>query len=172
MCIRDRSTWGELKIQIMQIFWLLAVAFVFPVFCDEAGATRNYPIAVFHGISDECSSDWILDFVHYLSSELNTYVRCIEIGKGAISTWLMTIEEQGKEACEKLKMDSHYNGDFSIVGLSQGTIISRYVLQKCDMKGTPRRFISVGGPIMGVSALPHCEKGPFCSVVNLSLIHI
>lgn len=52
------------------------------------------------------------------------------------------------------------------MGLSQGSLIARYIVEQCDMKGTVRNYLSIGGPNMGVSDIPGCFKGKICEGVN------
>jgi len=52
------------------------------------------------------------------------------------------------------------------MGLSQGGLLARHIVERCPTKGQPRNLITVGGPNMGVSASPNCFEGLFCSMIN------
>lgn len=39
--------------------------------------------------------------------------------------------------------------EFDLIGFSQGTIISRYIIQNCNLTGSVRNFVSFGGPLNG-----------------------
>jgi palmitoyl-protein thioesterase len=52
------------------------------------------------------------------------------------------------------------------MGLSQGSLLARYIVEQCDMKGTVRNYLSIGGPNMGVSDIPGCFNGEICAKVN------
>jgi len=81
----------------------------------------------------------------------------------------MSIEDQAKEACDKINSIPAFNSNFSIIGLSQGTLISRYVIEKCQMKGQVKRFISISGPQMGIGSFPRQYCTILCGIVNFFL---
>jgi palmitoyl-protein thioesterase len=126
---------------------------------------NNYPVALFHGMGDECSSR----FENYFSKLLGgTYVKCIETGAG-MSSITTSFTKQAEIACKALEADGHFTKDFSVLGLSQGALLGRYIIQDCDFKnkGTVRRYVSIGGPQMGVGKYPKCDKDTFwCRNVN------
>lgn len=79
----------------------------------------------------------------------------------------MDFEEQGKSACKTLENDPDFEGEFSVVGNSQGGLIARYVVEKCqNLKGRVRNMATFGGPHMGVGKVPHCFSGMICNVIN------
>jgi triacylglycerol esterase/lipase EstA (alpha/beta hydrolase family) len=45
------------------------------------------------------------------------------------------------------------------MGLSQGSLLARYIVEKCPIKGKVRNYLSIGGPNMGVNEVPGCAKG-------------
>ena len=55
-------------------------------------------------------------FSKYFGKQLNTTSKCISIGNGAVSSIFMSIEEQGKLACEEIAKDPTFDGEFSVVG--------------------------------------------------------
>ncbi len=52
------------------------------------------------------------------------------------------------------------------MGLSQGALIARYIIEECDINAKVRNYVSIGGPQQGVAALPHCSTGALCGLVN------
>mmetsp|Transcript_42912 Transcript_42912/g.50326 ORF Transcript_42912/g.50326 Transcript_42912/m.50326 type:complete len:209 (-) Transcript_42912:18-644(-) len=42
-------------------------------------------------------------------------------------------------------------GEFDLIGFSQGTILSRYIIENCKLVGKVRNFIAFGGPLNGQS---------------------
>lgn len=52
------------------------------------------------------------------------------------------------------------------MGLSQGALIARHIATHCKIQGKVRNLLSIGGPNMGVTDVPHCFKGILCSMVN------
>jgi palmitoyl-protein thioesterase len=106
-------------------------------------------------------------FTKDLASETGAYAECIEIGDGASSSIFEDFENQATEACTKLKANPHFaNTKFNAVGLSQGSLLARYVVQLCDTKETAHNLLTIGSPSMGVEATPHCFKGIFCDIIN------
>jgi len=106
------------------------------------------------------------DISNYFSTLLNnTYVTCIETGGGPLD-FVTSFNYQVRKGCEKIKNDPNFQGDFSVVGISQGALHARHIIEKCDMKGRVKRYVSIGGPQMGVGSIPQCTGGIFCQVVN------
>jgi len=128
-----------------------------------------FPVAVFHGIGDACSFPGTTDFVDYLKEKLRTEVRCIEQGNGFITSWFTNFHKLSEMACESLKNNPIFQGDFSVVGISQGCLIARYIIQKCQIKGKVRNFVSIDGPHMGVGIIPRLTCGWLCNIINKSI---
>jgi len=124
------------------------------------------PVAVFHGIGDSCSFPGTTDFVDYLREKLNTEVRCIEQGNGFLTSWFTNFHKQSEMACESIKNNPLFQGEFSVLGISQGALIARYIIQKCDIKGKVKNFVSISGPHMGTAGIPRLRCGWFCNVIN------
>lgn len=62
-------------------------------------------------------------------------------------------------------------GNFSIMGISQGSILTKYVLEYCPFELPIRSIVTFGGPHMGVSAVPHFPREEwigwiFCLVID------
>jgi len=125
------------------------------------------PIAVFAGFGDDCNNPGMKRFTQHFGTALNTTAKCIAIGNGASSSIFMNFEDQGKAACEVIANDPTFDGEFSVVGNSQGGLLARYVVEKCtNLKGTVRNFATFGAPHYGVAKLPHCFHGIICNAVN------
>lgn len=58
---------------------------------------------------------------------------------------------------------------FNVVGLSQGGLLARYIVETCPMKGKVVNFLSIGGPQMGVSDVPECFNGKICHLMNMAV---
>ena len=121
-----------------------------------------YPIALFHGIVDSCEMKNTSTLVNDLRRDLGVHVECIEIGNGFMDTFLMPIQTQVEEACEKIKSNPNFQGKFNVFGVSQGTLIGRYIIEKCDIKGQVMKYLSLDGPQMGVASIPKFTCGKFC----------
>ena len=128
--------------------------------------TSIYPIALFHGIMDDCNSNLMKDIKRILQKYLKAKVYCVEIGNGYWDSILMNLEKQSQIACANIKKIKDFEGRFNIFGVSQGTLIGRHVIEKCNMKGKVHNYVSFMGPQMGVSAIPNLKCGPICDGLN------
>lgn len=125
-----------------------------------------YPIALFHGIGDGCDYKNTSKLVSNLAKDLDTHVECIEIGNGFLTSWFKNFTLQAEEACEKIKSNPNFQEKFSIIGISQGTLLGRYVIEACGMKGKVVNYLSFDGPQMGIASLPKFNCGTFCEWLN------
>ena len=121
-----------------------------------------YPIALFHGIVDSCKMKNTSTLVSDLQRDLGVHVECIEIGNGFMDSVVKPIWDQVEEACEKIKANPNFQGKFNILGISQGTLIGRYIVEKCDMQGQVAKYMSFDGPQMGIASIPKITCGSFC----------
>ncbi|CAD8138330.1 unnamed protein product [Paramecium pentaurelia] len=113
---------------------------------------QTLPTVLFHGLGDSCSWSLLKSFFSEINAE------CIEIGSGPSSSILLGFLDQAKDAC--IKVQEKYAGQtINVVGLSQGALIGRYIITDCDLKGgRVSKYLSIGGPQMGVSVIPHCNS--------------
>ena len=121
-----------------------------------------YPIALFHGIVDSCTMKNTSKLVSDLENDLGVHVECIEIGNGFMDSVAKPILTQVEEACEKIKSNPYFQDKFNVLGISQGTLIGRYIIEKCDMKGQVMKYMSFDGPQMGIASIPKITCGSFC----------
>ena len=129
-----------------------------------------YPIAVFHGIVDSCSMKNTSRLVNDLQKDLGVHVECIEVGNGFWDSVTKPMYQQVELACESIKSNPNFQGKFSVLGISQGTLIGRYIVEKCDMAGQVVRYMSFDGPQQGVGFVPKVNCGTFCDwMVNLTV---
>lgn len=126
-----------------------------------------WPIAVFHGLGDCCYYPGMAQFTEYLRKSVGKYVRCVEIGDGSTTSWFKAFQSQSEEACAKVKADPEFANGLSVVGLSQGGLIARYIAEACGVN--VHTAVTLGGPHMGVSKLPNCLSGFVCALVNDAL---
>jgi len=59
-----------------------------------------------------------------------------------------------------------FQEEFNVVGLSQGGLIARYIVEECPTKVPVRNMATLGAPHRGVSATPNCFEGIFCDMIN------
>jgi len=91
-------------------------------------------------------------------------IKCIETGLGSVGSF----DEQIAKGCSLLEKEADYLAQgFTLVGFSQGGLIARGIVQRCDIGKHARRLITIGGPHMGVAIVPFTEPK---SLVNKILI--
>jgi palmitoyl-protein thioesterase len=78
----------------------------------------------------------------------------------------MEFDKQAQIACNNLMADSNLVGPISVIGLSQGSLLARYISESCPFNGDVKRMVTIGGPHMGVANVPNCHKGIICNGIN------
>ena len=131
-----------------------------------AVSAKRLPTAVFHGMGDQCINPGMHDFTRELGKQTGAYARCVEVGAGAATSLFKNFQRQAEMDCEAVLADENFQGEFNVLGLSQGALIARYIAESCPVKGQVRNLSSIGGPNMGVADIPQCFEGQICSIVN------
>ena len=127
--------------------------------------SKPLPVAILHGFMQICTHEDLVNLPKFISSKTGEYAKCIESGGGGVDL-SRSFEDQAKEACKIISSDENFQGDFAIVSISQGGVLARYVIEKCEMRGTVKRFVAIGGPLAGTHQLPHCLRGVACHILN------
>ncbi|EFJ37944.1 hypothetical protein SELMODRAFT_74606 [Selaginella moellendorffii] len=131
-------------------------------------ASSVLPFVVLHGISDECKHHGITKFTTDLGTMSGAPGYCIEIGNGASDSWFLRLDKQVELACKEIKLIPELAGGYNIVGLSQGNLIGRGLIEWCD--GPPvNNMVSLGGPHAGIASLPLCAAYSFCALADIIL---
>ncbi|GKC74805.1 palmitoyl-protein thioesterase 1-like protein, partial [Tanacetum coccineum] len=89
-------------------------------------------LSSFHRIGDQCSNKGMTQFTQQLSNLSNSQGFCIEIGDGAWDSWFMPLLQQTEAVCDQVKNMHQLANGYNIVGLSQGNLIGRGVVEFCD----------------------------------------
>ena len=141
----------------MKTIILLIIFFSYSIF--------SLPVAVIHGFYDSCENSFFSTLIKVLKYNVYDFAVCLKTGEGSDSLSL-SFEEQCQKACEEIKKYPQFKNDFSILSISQGGLIARYLIQKCNMEGNVKKLVSLGGPMMGTSKVPFCLEGVVCFIIN------
>ena len=120
------------------------------------------PVAVIHGLNEDCSKSYFPTLIKLLKYNVQDFAVCLNKTEGLS----LSFEEYCERTCEEIKSIPQFKNDFSILSISQGGLIARYIIQKCDMEGNVKKLVSFGGPMMGTSKVPFCIGGVSCFIIN------
>ena len=143
-----------MEIRILSIASVIISMILYCSAFEENSQNANgkaVPIILFHGYGGVCD----IKLQNYLNEKLGVFALCVEPSpdpaKAANYSIYTPIRIQGESACNMINQNPFFNGEFDLIGFSQGTIISRYIIQYCNLKGKVRNFVAFGGPLNGQS---------------------
>jgi len=130
---------------------------------------------VFHGFNSYCKGQVHGElFASHIQEVTGMHAECVEIDADFDDTtgaWNASVfndfPKYTEKACEALRNNPNFNNgqEFNLVGLSQGSLVSRYVIEECpDLK--VRNLFTLGGPHRGVGEIPFCHEGDWCMGLN------
>ncbi|KAK4475174.1 hypothetical protein MN116_000772 [Schistosoma mekongi] len=150
---------------------LLAWTLLFPHF--SCRLTEKLPVIIWHGMGDRGTGTGILKLAKAIEDEVpGTYVKCITTSNSIIEdikdTYFMPINNQLEYVCRIIQEDRNFSNGLHMIGISQGGLFVRALVQKCSFRKVGA-VISIGGPQQGIFGLPKCFVEGFihlCLLVN------
>eukprot|EP00345_Euplotes_harpa_P004301 CAMPEP_0168323198 /NCGR_PEP_ID=MMETSP0213-20121227/3345_1 /TAXON_ID=151035 /ORGANISM="Euplotes harpa, Strain FSP1.4" /LENGTH=298 /DNA_ID=CAMNT_0008325237 /DNA_START=15 /DNA_END=911 /DNA_ORIENTATION=+ len=119
---------------------------------NSENKVKAAPVLVLYPLGDKCE----FRTVNYLEQTLNTYVKCVE--EATDESWIINdkynVKSHGEQLCEQVKQDDNLkHGNFSIVSLSLGGMMARYIIEYCPLDMPIRNVVTLGAPLNGISAI-------------------
>ncbi|CAK9204150.1 unnamed protein product [Sphagnum troendelagicum] len=132
----------------------------------QASPLKPFPFIVLHGIGDQCKNEGIMKFTEVLSEMSGAEGHCVSVGNGWRDSYFTHLEKQAAIICQKVREKPELQDGYNIVGLSQGSMIARAVIEWCPGGPPVYNFVSLGGPHAGIAAVPLCVVMSLCRLIN------
>jgi len=142
---------------------------------------NTLPTLIYHGINDNCDDGQINNFIKVIGQvgEANgkqLHAECMVIGgtQQNFESIFESMAGQTAEACKTVQEHPIFGkSDFNLVGISQGGMLTRGMIQDCDLgEHKVRNYLSIAGPQMGVQKTPSCLDGVLCDILTWVEDHI
>jgi len=85
------------------------------------------------------------------------YIKNVEIGDGYWDSFFMNLNDQVSNFCDQIKSDPKLKDGFNLIGYSQGSLVTRGYVQRCDGGPQVYNYITWSGPHGGQFGIPVAE---------------
>jgi palmitoyl-protein thioesterase len=153
---------------------------LFAIIAINVVATKEVlPILIWHSAFENCCSGETLQYIQFLQSQLgaDVYIKSVRIGDTSGEDKLKSLSthpfKQVDQVCREIRNDERLKDGFNAIGLSQGGLFLRALVQICPHPKI-RNLITLASPHQGVYSYPQCSKyfGALCMFVMNSLNNI
>lgn len=134
------------------------------------------PILIWHSASETCFGNEINLYSNIIKSQFgnDVYIKSVQIGstpdQDRINSLTKHPFKQIEEVCRQIRNDERFKNGYNGVGLSQGGLFMRGLVQICPHPQI-NNLITLASPHQGVYSYPQCKNyfGAFCDVIQLTL---
>lgn len=99
---------------------------------------NGIPSAMFHGFGDACINPGDIQLDRMIAAGTNAKVHCIEVGVPSLGEVFNNFETIAQKSCQQVAANKDFQGEFNVIGLSQGGLLARYIAEECEMPGKVR----------------------------------
>jgi len=114
---------------------------------NSTSVSRYLPVVLMHGHASNAATMESME--HWIQEAMpGVYVKNVEIGDGIYSSIFTHLNSQVTNFCEQMKNDAQLRNGFNLIGFSQGTLITRAYIERCNDPPV-QNWISLGSPAAG-----------------------
>jgi len=140
------------------------IAFLaFNLFLMMCSASANFPVVIWHGMGASCCKRGKTEVItKHLEEKLGVYVLSITTGgsesEQVYAGFYGNLSAQVQSVCAIIAGQEELQGGFNGVGLSQGGLFLRAVVEQCQHSGPRMKtLVTLGAPHQGVMNVPLCN---------------
>jgi len=127
------------------------------------------PVLIVPGLGDSCGN--VLSMarvIKEMQAQVPNKIHCVDSGPGMQSE-LGNFQKQIDRACKITSDNADSWGvkdGFIAMGLSQGGLIARAIIEECPVGVYAKRLITLGGTHQGVAQIPHTGQSWWENIIN------
>jgi palmitoyl-protein thioesterase len=135
---------------IRALFVVLIAAYAV---ASQVAAGPYIPVVLMHGVAQ--GNDAMAIVVDWLQESMpGVYVVNMEIGNGLVDSIFMHMDDQIQTYCNNVRADPNLANGFNAIGFSQGTLITRGYIERCNSPPV-FNYIAWCGPQDGQFGTPY-----------------